>query len=81
MALQPEASVLLTDDDKKAVGDVYLKMLALWEKAGWSYYQTKALVAYSEAIAQTNHDESAIQLRKAAEIFRALGAKRDLDGA
>ncbi len=72
---------MLAGGDRKAAEDAYLRSLGLWEKAGWPYYHAKALVAYSEAIAQTNPDESAKQLQKAADTFRKLGAKRDLQRA
>jgi hypothetical protein len=58
-----------------------MKSLDLWEKAGWPYYHGKALVAYSEALAQENPEESRKRLMQAGEIFRSLGAKRDLEGA
>lgn len=38
-------------------------------------------MAYSEAIAQTNPEESKKRLEQAAEIFRKLGAKRDMERA
>ena len=81
MALQAEANVLLATGDRKGGEEAYLKSLALWEKAGWSYYHAKALVAYSEAIAQTNPEESQKRLRQGAEAFKKLGAKRDLEKA
>jgi class 3 adenylate cyclase/tetratricopeptide (TPR) repeat protein len=81
MASQAEASLLLASDDSKGAEKAYLKALDLWEKAGWPYYHGKALVAYSEAIAQNNPDESRRRLQQAAEIFRKLGAKRDLEKA
>jgi hypothetical protein len=37
-----------------------LKSLALWESAGWPYYQARALVTYSEAIVETNLDTHAV---------------------
>lgn len=40
-----------------------------------------ALVAYSEAMAQTNPGESKKRLEQATEVFRKLGAKRDLEKA
>jgi len=51
------------------------------DKAGWSYYKAKALVAYSEAIGETKPEESKKRLEQSAEIFRKLGAKRDLERA
>jgi hypothetical protein len=80
MALQAEAS-LVAVGDRKGAEEAYLKSLALWEETGWPYYRGKTLVIYSEAIAQTNLDESRKRLEQAAEIFRKLGAKRDLGKA
>jgi len=40
-----------------------------------------ALVAYSEAMAQTNPEESKKRLQEAVEVFKKLGAKRDLEKA
>jgi class 3 adenylate cyclase/tetratricopeptide (TPR) repeat protein len=79
MAWQAEASLLLATGDSKGAEDAFVKSLSLWEKAGWPYYRGKALVAYSEAIAQTNPVESKKRLQQAIEIFRELGAKRDLE--
>ncbi len=79
MAAQAEASLLLGQDDKKGAEEALIKSLALWEKSGWPYYQAKALVEYSAAIGATNPDESNKRLREAVEIFRKLGAKRDLE--
>jgi len=53
--------------------------LGLWEKAGWPYYHAKALIGYSEAMAQTNPEESKKRLQEAVEVFKKLGAKRDLE--
>ena len=79
MALQAEAGLLSATGETKEAETVYLKCLRLWEKAGWPHYHAKALVAYSEAIAQTNQAESKKRLREAAGTFRKLGAKRDLE--
>ena len=79
MASQAEASLLLTTGDTRGAEIACLKSLDLWEKAGWPYYHAKALVAYSEALAQKNPEESKKRLMQAAEIFRKLGAKRDLE--
>jgi len=79
MASQAEASLLLASGDRRGADEAYLKSLGLWEKAGWPYYHAKALVAYSEALAQKNPEESRKRLEQAAEIFRRLGAKRDLE--
>jgi len=81
MALQAEASVLLAGGNQKAAEEAHLKSLGLWEKAGWPYYHAKALVAYSEAMVQTNPEESKKRLREAVEVFKKLGAKRDLEKA
>ena len=81
MACQAEASLLLASGDDKGAEEAHLKALGLWEKAGWPYYHGKALVAYSEAIAQNNPEESRKRLMQAVEIFRKLGAKRDLEKA
>jgi class 3 adenylate cyclase/tetratricopeptide (TPR) repeat protein len=81
MASQAEASILLASGDRRGAGDSYLRSLGLWEKAGWPYYHAKALVAYSEALTQMNPEESRKRLEQAAEIFRKLGAKRDLERA
>jgi tetratricopeptide (TPR) repeat protein len=79
MASQAEAA-LLASSDQKGAEEAYLKSVRLWEKAGWPYYQAKALVAY-EALAQKNPEESRKRLMQAAEIFKRLGAKRDLERA
>jgi hypothetical protein len=79
MASQAEASLLLATGDSKGAEAALLKSLGLWEKADWPYYHGKALVAYSEAIAQTNPEESRKRLMQALKIFRNLGAKRDLE--
>ena len=75
MASQAEASLLLATGDRKGAEEAYLKSLELWEKAGWPYYQAKALVTYSEIIAQTSLEESRKRLEQAAGIFKKLGAK------
>ena len=81
MASQAEAALLLASGDEKGAEEAYLKSLGLWEKAGWPYYHGKALVAYSEALAQKNPEESRKRLEQASQIFRKLGAKRDLEKA
>ncbi len=81
IALQAEASLLRAVGDMKGAEEAYLNSLELWTKAGWPYYHAKALAAYSEAITQTNPAESKKRLEQAAEIFRKLGAKRDLEKA
>jgi hypothetical protein len=81
MVSQAEGNLLLHKGNKKASDEAYSKCLALWEKAGWPYYRAKALTAYSEAVARTNPAESKKRLGEAADIFRKLGAKRDLQNA
>jgi len=81
MASQAEAALIVAKGDVRLAEEAFLKSLALWEKANWPYYRAKALVAYSEALAQTNTEESKKHLRQAAEIFKKLGAKRDLEKA
>lgn len=81
MASQAEAALLLASGDGKGAEEAYVKSLDLWEKAGWPYYHAKTLIAYSEALAQKNPEESKKRLMQAAEIFRKLGAKRDLERA
>ncbi len=79
MAFQAEACLLGVQGNQKTGEEAYVKSLALWEKAGWPYYQAKALVAYSDAIAHTSSDESRKRLEQASQIFSKLGAKRDLE--
>lgn len=81
MASQAEATLLLATGDSKGAEEGYLKSLELWQKAGWPHYNGKALVAYSEALEQNNPEESKKRLMQAVEIFRKLGAKRDLEKA
>jgi class 3 adenylate cyclase/tetratricopeptide (TPR) repeat protein len=81
MASHAEASLLLASGDRKGAAEAFTKCSAFWERAGWPYYQAKALVAYSDAIAQTNPDESRKRLQQAVDVFRKLGAKRDLEKA
>jgi tetratricopeptide (TPR) repeat protein len=81
LASQAESALLLASGDQKATEEAYLKCLELWEKAGWPYYHAKALVAYSDALAEKSPEESRKRLEQAAEIFRNLGAKRDLEKA
>jgi tetratricopeptide (TPR) repeat protein len=79
LASQAEAALLVAEGNGKGADEAYLKSLGLWEKAGWPYYRAKALVAYSEALAQENPEESMKRLEQAAAIFRKLGAKRDIE--
>lgn len=66
--------------DSKGAEEAYLKCLGLWEKAGFPYQQANALVENSDAIVQTaNPEQSKNRLAQATEIFRKLGAKRDLE--
>ncbi len=81
MVGQAEASLLFASGNQRGAEEAYRKSLEFWQKAGWPYYQAKTLVAYSEAISQTSADESLKRLEQAAEIFRKLGAKRDLEKA
>ncbi len=73
MASQAEAAILLASGDGKGADEAWARSLGLWEKAGWPYYHAKALVAYSEALAQKNPKESRKRLEQAAEIFTKLG--------
>jgi tetratricopeptide (TPR) repeat protein len=81
MAWQAEGKIQRSLGEEKAVLDAYLTCLDLWRKAGWPYYLARALVEYSEALAQTSPDESQKMLEEAAEIFGKLGAKPSLEKA
>jgi len=81
MASEAEANLLHAKGDLKASEEVYLKSLSLWERAGWPYYHAKILVAYSESIAQANPEEAKKRLQQAVDIYKRLGAKRDLEKA
>jgi tetratricopeptide (TPR) repeat protein len=81
MALQAEANLYSASGDLKGAQEAYQESLSLWGKAGWPYYQAKALVEYSEAMAQANLEESKKRLEQAMGIFKKLGAKRDLEKA
>jgi hypothetical protein len=81
MTWQAEANLLTARNNSKEAEEACLKSLELWEKAGWSYYHAKALVEYSEVIAETHPVESRKRLDQATGIFRKLGAKRDLQEA
>lgn len=81
MSVQAEALIHIAAGEGKRAEESLVKSLALWEKAGWPYYHAKALVTYSEAMAQTSPEESKKRLDEAAEIFQRLGAKRDLEKA
>jgi tetratricopeptide (TPR) repeat protein len=79
MVAQAEASLLLRKGDRRSATEACLAALELWKKTDWPYYYAKALAAYSETMAQTNHEESKKHLQQAMEIFKKLGAKRDLE--
>ncbi len=79
MARQTEANLLQASGELKAAQEAYQESLSLWEKAGWPYYQAKALVEYAEAIAKESAEESRKRLGEAVEIFKKLGAKRDVE--
>jgi len=79
MAWQAEAILLRTGGDVKRSREAYARSLHLWEEAGWPYYKAKLLVAYSEAINQTDQQQCRKLLQQASEIFRCLGAKIDLE--
>jgi len=81
MASQAEASLLLATGDRKGAEEAYLKSFELWEKAGWPYYRARALAEYAEVLAKRSPEESRKRLEEAVEIFRKLGAKRDLEKA
>jgi len=81
LASQAKATLSHASGNLKDAAESYEKCLSLWKKTDWPHYHAKALVAYSEAIAQTNQHESKKRLQEAAEIFRKLGAKRDLEKA
>jgi tetratricopeptide (TPR) repeat protein len=81
MARQAKETLLLAGGDRKGAEEAYLECVGLWQKAGWPYYQAKALVAYSEAVVKTNPEESKKRLQQAVEVFKRLGAKRDLEKA
>ena len=81
MAAQAEAGFMLAKGEQRTAEETYLTSMALWEKAGWPYFHAKALVEYAEAITKTSPDESRKRLEEAVEIYRKLGAKRDLEKA
>ena len=81
LALQAKANLLLALGDQKGAEEAYLECLALWGNAGRPYYNAIALVAYADAITSTKPEESKKLLRQAAEIYKKLGAKRDLERA
>jgi predicted ATPase/archaellum biogenesis ATPase FlaH len=76
-----KANVLLAKEDRNGALETYREALGFWGKAGWPYYHARTLVVYSEALVQTNPEESKKRLQEAAETFRKLGAKRDLEKA
>ncbi len=79
MASQAEATLLIASADRKGAEEASRKSLEFWEKAGWSYYQAKALVEYADFIAKTSPQESRKRFEHAIEIFKKLGAKRDIE--
>jgi predicted ATPase len=79
MAFQAEATLQNIQGNAQGAKEPFLKCVSLWEGTGWPYYHAKALTAYSDAIAETNPDESKKQLMHASEIFGKIGAKRDLE--
>jgi hypothetical protein len=79
MAEEARANVLLSKEDRNGALETYREALGFWEKARWPYYKAKTLTAYSEALAQSKPEESHRRLLEAAEIFRKLGARRDLE--
>jgi len=81
LALEAEATQLLAGGDKNGAKEAYLKSLSLWETTGWPYYTAKANAAYTDAFMETDPDGSKKRLVQAAETFRKLGAKRDLEKA
>jgi tetratricopeptide (TPR) repeat protein len=81
IALQAEAAAHFAEGNRQAGEKACMECLENWDKAGWPYYQAKALAQYSEAIAQTNQEESRKHLEQAADVFRKLGARRDLEKA
>ena len=81
MALEADATLLLATGDKNAAKEAYLKSLSLWEKTGWLYYTAKANAAYSDGFTEADPEAAKKRLAQAAETFRKLGAKRDLEKA
>ena len=79
MAEEARANVLLSKENRNGALETYREALGFWEKAHWPYYKAKTLIAYSEALAQSKPEESHRRLLEAAEIFRKLGARRDLE--
>jgi len=80
-ALEAEATLLLGTGDKNGAKEAYLKSVDLWEKTGWIYYTARANAAYSDAFMETEPEGAKKRLAKAAETFRKLDAKRDLEKA
>jgi tetratricopeptide (TPR) repeat protein len=81
MASQAEANLLYATGDLNGAQKAYLESLSFWEKAGWPYYYAKAMVEHTEAMAKASPQESRNRLEEAIEIFKKLGAKRDLEKA
>jgi tetratricopeptide (TPR) repeat protein len=81
MAWQAAGYLFQARGNQKDAEEAFTKTIELWEKAGWPYYKAKALVACSEAMGQANLEESKRRMQQASDIFRRLGAKRDLEKA
>ena len=81
LTLEAEAIHLFATGDKNGAKEAFLKSLSLWETTGWLYYAAKANAAYSDAFMETDPEDSKKRLVQAAETFRNLGAKRDLEKA
>lgn len=81
LAWQAEAELHRAKAETKQASESYSKSIELWERAGWPYYMAKALAEYSQIIATTFPQESRQRLEEAREVFRKLGAKRDLEKA
>ena len=76
MASQGEALVLAAAGDKEAAKETYQKCLDLWERAGWPYYQAKAIIEYSDMVDKGTARQ---KLEHATQILRRLGATRTLE--
>jgi class 3 adenylate cyclase/tetratricopeptide (TPR) repeat protein len=78
MAFQARAVLQTAMRDEEAT-ETYLKSLDAWEKARWPYYHAKALAAFGESLIETSPVQARQRLEQAANEFRTLGAKRDLE--
>lgn len=81
MASQAKARLLQVMGELKGAQEAYTESLSYWEKAGWPYYRVKTLVDYAEVVVKASPEQSRNRLEQAVEIFRKLGAKRDLEKA